>query len=230
MYVNHQLILVALASAMFTGCATKEPSPAAPPVVVAGARQLAVEISTENGITEGSAAWIKPGVVLTASHLFLGMSEKSTIRVGSGRKWGRATIVAIDDPAYRDLALLKVDPEYLTILAPPTQPITLCNAPIQSSQQVLVASGLTNTVSSSYGSPEMLIHNKGKSWSEHLTGYYAHGTSGAAIYDADSGCLGGVISKRHKNTSNSDLKVYSTEFVALPQIVDFLNSHMQEIY
>ncbi|MBH8715245.1 MULTISPECIES: S1 family peptidase [Pseudomonas aeruginosa group] len=191
---------------------------------------MAIEVISKSETSSGSAAWIGHGIALTAAHLFLGASESSTIRVGNGLTWGSAEIIAIDDPAYRDLAILKIDQNSLASLASPTNPVKLCETPIRSGQEVLVASGLTKTVSSTYASPEMTRHSNGDSWAEHLTGYYAPGTSGAAIYDAESGCLGGVVSKRRKTISNSDLQIYSTELVALPQILDFLDSHMQKLH
>ncbi len=226
---SKKIILVTLASAMLPACTTQTHSPIyTHPSLEAGNRQLAIEVISKSETSSGSAAWIGHGIVLTAAHLFLGASEGSTIRVGNGLTWGSAEIIAIDDPAYRDLAILKIDQDSLASLASPTNPVKLCETPIRSGQEVLVASGLTRTVSSTYASPEMTRHSNGDSWAEHLTGYYAPGTSGAAIYDAESGCLGGVVSKRRKTISNSDLQIYSTELVALPQILDFLDSHMQK--
>lgn len=226
---SKNITLVALASAMLSACSTQAPSSIyTHPSFEAGNRQLAIEVISKGETSSGSAAWIEPGIALTAAHLFLGASKSSTIRVGNGRTWGNAEIIAIDDPAYRDLAILKVDQDILASLAPPTKPVKLCETSIRPGQEVLVASGLTRTVSSSYASPEMTSHSNGDSWAEHLTGYYASGTSGAAVYDAESGCLGGVISKRRKTISNSDLQIYSTEFVSLPQILDFLDSHLRK--
>ncbi|WP_139272630.1 trypsin-like serine protease [Pseudomonas anguilliseptica] len=153
---SKNITLVALASAMLSACSTQAPSSIyTHPSFEAGNRQLAIEVISKGETSSGSAAWIGHEIVLTAAHLFLGASEGSTIRVGNGLTWGSAEIIAIDDPAYRDLAILKIDQDSLASLASPANPVKLCETPIRSGQEVLVASGLTKTVSSTYASPEM---------------------------------------------------------------------------
>ncbi|WP_425439971.1 trypsin-like peptidase domain-containing protein [Pseudomonas abyssi] len=223
---SKKIILAALVFSVLPACTTQRFSSAD---IYSGRealdRQLKIEVTNKNQTSRGSAAWIQPGFVLTASHLFLGASENSIIRVSkNGMTWENAEIFAINDPAYTDLAIIKVDQNSLANLAPPNSPVKLCSFPIQPGQEVLVASGLSGVVSSSFGSPEMVRNSRGQSWSRHLTGYYAPGTSGAATYDAKSGCLGGVVSKRRKSTNNHDLEIYSTEIVTLPQIIEFLDS------
>ncbi|MOA12914.1 hypothetical protein D3C78_1329390 [compost metagenome] len=101
-------------------------------------------------------------------------------------------------------------------------PVPVCESQLQPAQEVIVVSGFHNSLSRSYGSPDYVSHYQGAIWTNHLTGYYPEGTSGGALYEVDSGCLAGVVSRRRESYATGSPSIYSTEFVTAKEISQFL--------
>nr|WP_230964557.1 trypsin-like peptidase domain-containing protein [Pseudomonas aeruginosa] len=215
--------------ALVSGCALNEQSADAQQIDIGMegyARALSIEVSSDKVKSLGSASWLSSDLVITASHLFLNMPEDSQVRVGKRGAWVEAEVVAIDDPAILDLAILRVrngrdiQPTVVGLAS-----VRICEKQIKPAQEVLVVSEFHNGSSRSYGSPDYMSYSQGAMWTSHLTGYYPEGTSGGALYEVKSGCLAGVISRRRESFATGSPSIYSTEFVTAKEINQFLRDN-----
>ncbi|WP_407507752.1 trypsin-like peptidase domain-containing protein, partial [Pseudomonas aeruginosa] len=126
------------------------------------ARALSIEVSSDKVKSLGSASWLSSDLVITASHLFLNMPEDSQVRVGKRGAWVEAEVVAIDDPAILDLAILRVrngrdiQPTVVGLAS-----VRICEKQIKSAQEVRVVSEFHNGSSRSYGSPDYMSYSQG---------------------------------------------------------------------
>lgn len=212
--------------ALISGCALNERSADAQQIdigMVGYARALSVEVSSDKVKSLGSASWLSSDLVITASHLFLNMPEGSQVRVGKRGDWVEAEVVAIEDPAIRDLAILRVK-NGGDIQSPVVRlaSIQVCEKQLQPAQEVVVVSEFHSGSSRSYGSPDYMSYSQGAVWTNHLTGYYPEGTSGGALYEVEGGCLAGVVSRRRESFATGSPSIYSTEFVTAKEISQFL--------
>ncbi len=208
--------------ALISGCALNEQSADTQQIdigIVGYARALSVEVSSDKVKSLGSASWLSSDLVITASHLFLNMPEGSQVRVGKNGYWVEADVVAIEDPAIRDLAILRVQ-SGTNIQSPIARSasVPVCEKQLQSAQEVVVVSEFHHGSSHSYGSPDYVRHHQGAAWTNHLTGHYPEGTSGGALYEVESGCLAGVVSRRSESHATGAPSIYSTEFVTAKEI------------
>lgn len=229
MGVRVVFLFVFAIGALISGCALNEPGmePRQLDIGAVGySRALSVEVSSDGVRKFGSASWVSSELVITASHLFLNMPEGSRVRVGKSGSWVEAEVVAIEDPAILDLAILRIN-NGGSIQSPIVRsaPVLICKNQLQPAQEVVVISEFHKSSSRSYGSPDYVNHYQGATWTNHLTGHYPEGTSGGALYEVESGCLAGVVSRRSESHATGAPSIYSTTFITAKEISQFLLDH-----
>ncbi|HBE4155536.1 TPA: serine protease, partial [Escherichia coli] len=106
-----------------------------------------------------------------------------------------ATVINIDDPKNRDLALLKVEKNTI-VKAPPNWKLPVCDNVLAPGESVWVLSGMYNTLSNTYASPDSTYYYKGIVGSDGLTAFYQNGVSGSAVLNQSKSCLYGVVSQQ----------------------------------
>lgn len=218
--------LLAFCAALVTGCASTAPQShkAVELETLAWKRSLEIEVKSSTKVSRGSASWLSSDLIITASHLFMDMSENAAVRVGSRGMWVDVEILAADDPAFRDLAILRVLKGSLKNEST-VKPVVICKKQLVPAQEVFVVSGLHGSGSVSFGSPDYVTQHKGRSWTSHLTGYYPEGTSGGAVYSLYDGCLAGVVSRRRESSVSNSVQVYTTQIVGSDDISAFVGEY-----
>ncbi|HAS1485130.1 TPA: serine protease, partial [Enterobacter hormaechei] len=63
-------------------------------------------------------------------------------------------------------------------------------------ESVWVLSGMYNTLSNTYASPDSTYYYKGIVGSDGLTAFYQNGVSGSAVLNQSKSCLYGVVSQQ----------------------------------
>jgi len=211
---------------LISGCALNEQSANTQQVevgIMGYDRALSVEVSSDKVKSFGSASWLSSDLVITASHLFQNMPKGSQVRVGKNGYWAEADLVAIESPEIRDVAILRVQSgKNIQSSIARSAPVPVCEKQLQPAQEVVVVSEFHHGSSRSYGSPDYVSYHRGASWTNHLTGYYPEGASGSPLYEVESGCLAGVVSRRSESHTTGGPYIYSTEFVTAKEISQFL--------
>lgn len=155
--------------------------------------RLKVVITGPNSVTSGGGVWLGNGQVLTAMHLFRGLKVGDSVEVIIHGKKLIATPLFPGDLGDEDLALLQVPiaslPDGLRSLPGPK----VCTRNEQPSNRLYVVG--YDTSYHTYASPDSQIRYQKQTWSNATTALFSHGVSGSAVYDQDSGCLAGIISR-----------------------------------
>ncbi|MEO4014116.1 trypsin-like peptidase domain-containing protein [Pseudomonas rossensis] len=193
--------------------------------LLAGERLLKIQIVAPGIKAEGSGSWISNDLVITASHLFSDMPLDSIVRVGNGRHWLSAKVVAGNDPATLDLVVLRVIGDE-SVASPLKTLIPVCSKPVKPGEMVSVSSALPKGTTYTYGSPNFAVQadSERRESTEFLTGFYDKGTSGGPVYQVPGGCLAGVISLGIKR-KNGASDIYATKFVTAHEIKRFLDDN-----
>lgn len=154
-----------------------------------------IQIKSGNKTISGSGTWIDEQHILTASHLWLEASKDYSLSIITRHGSIPATVINIDDPENRDLALLKVEQNNI-IKAPPNWKLPVCDNVLAPGESVWVLSGMYNTLSNTYASPDSTYYYKGIVGSDGLTGFFQNGVSGSAVLNQSKSCLYGVVSQQ----------------------------------
>ncbi|HHR8337749.1 TPA: S1 family peptidase [Salmonella enterica subsp. enterica] len=154
-----------------------------------------IQIKSGNMTISGSGTWIDEQHILTASHLWLDASKDYSLSIITKHGSQQATVINIDNPQNRDLALLKVEKNSL-VKAPPNWRLPVCEKPLAPGESVWVLSGMYNTLSNTYASPDSTYYYKGIVGSDGLTGFFQNGVSGSAVLNQSKSCLYGVVSQQ----------------------------------
>lgn len=154
-----------------------------------------IQIKSGNKTISGSGTWIDEQHILTASHLWLDASKDYSLSIITRNGSQPATVINIDDPKNRDLALLKVEKNTI-VKAPPNWKLPVCDNVLAPGESVWVLSGMYTTLSNTYASPDSTYYYKGIVGSDGLTAFYQNGVSGSAVLNQSKSCLYGVVSQQ----------------------------------
>jgi hypothetical protein len=159
------------------------------------AAAIGVEIQKPAGdnvnFVHGSGVYLGGGLILTAAHVVtLNPADQTATVIMDG--WQTAAKIAAIAPNGLDLALLKIDPAALSGQRRSLTPVHLCTAPSVANQPVIVAAqGMVSpskTVAAPIRSPALT-----GDWTDILATGYPHGSSGGGVFDAEKGCVIGII-------------------------------------
>ena len=157
-------------------------------------RLIKIQVKSPGVITVGSGVWLGNGEVLTALHLFVNLKEADEIKVIFSDQDIPARVAFHGDLEDFDLALLQLDadkiPAKLATLARPA----VCQDREPVGAKLYVSS--YDAVFSTYASPEGAVMSKGKEWSRSTTALLSHGVSGSPVFDKQSSCLAGIVSRQ----------------------------------
>lgn len=186
-------------------------------------RTVLIRVHTPGDVSTGTGAWLKPGKVITASHLFRHVRREDDFKVEviwRGVEF-QADIDRIENPESIDVAVLQVrlnETEGMLHL----RALHLCDKPLQVAQPVAIgirSDGGLGTTLLSFGSPDRVEYVSGEASSSAVTVYLEPGDSGAPVYDARSGCLLGIVSYTDGQLSMfGGRKVYATAIVPIEKI------------
>lgn len=180
-----------------------------------------IEIKSGNKTISGSGTWIDDTHVLTASHLWLGVDKDFTLNVINKEGSHVARLLNVDNPKHRDLAVLSVE-KNSTVKSPENWNLPICDRPHLAPERVWVLSGMYNTLSDTYLSPDSTYSTKGEVGSEGLTGFFIPGVSGSSVLNESKSCLYGVVSQQ--DIQELDVfKIYKTKITTSKTIRTFLN-------
>jgi hypothetical protein len=115
-----------------------------------------------------------------------------------------------------DLALLKIAPEDLSRQRRQLPPTALCATGPGPNQPVVVAAQGTVSLSHTVGAPIRSATLNGD-WTNILATGYSHGASGGGVFDAQKGCLAGILI-----IGASGPGIELTEFVPAAKIITVL--------
>ena len=207
--------IVALLAALAVAPAVAEPPEAA--LVAALGVQIEKPAGDHVHFSQGSGVYLGDGLVLTAAHVIKvdpGNPVSSVILDG----WKTdARLVATGNEL--DLALLKIDPAELSRQRREMSPVATCAANTAANQPVVVAALGTVTLSKTVGFPINAPALKGD-WTNILATGYTHGASGGGLFDANKGCLAGIVVIEATAPG-----VEFTQFVPAPQIAGFVAAY-----
>ena len=187
-----------------------------------------IEIQSGNTTISGSGTWIDDTHVLTASHLWLGVDKGFTLKVINKKGSHIAKILNVDNPNYRDLAVLAVE-KNSTVKPPLNWQLPICDRSHVAAEPVWVLSGMYNILSDTYLSPDSTYSNKGEVGSDGLTGFFKKGVSGSSVLNYRKSCVYGVVSQ--EDIQEIDVrKIYKTKITTSGTIRKFLNESGLKTY
>lgn len=180
---------LALLLALFALPAGAEPAGA--PLAAALGVQIEKPAGDNLHFMQGSGVFLGGGLILTAAHVVkLNPADQTATVIMDG--WRLTASIAALAPNGLDLALLKIDPAEVSGQRRILSPVQLCTTPSVANQPVIVAAqgtvSLSKTVTSPIQSPALT-----GDWTDILTAGYTHGASGGGVFDANKGCLIGII-------------------------------------
>jgi hypothetical protein len=206
-------ILVAVAMPAAAQPAGAEPAEAAMPAA------LGVQIEKPAGdsvhFSQGSGIFLGDGLVLTAAHVLTPNPQMRTASVIMDG-WRTDARLVTTAPAGLDLALLEIAPEDLSLQRRQLPPTALCATGTGPNQPVVVAAQGTVSLSRTVGAPIRSTALNGD-WTNILATGYSHGASGGGVFDAQKGCLAGILI-----IAASGQGIDLTEFLPAAKIAAFL--------
>lgn len=177
--------------------------------------------------SEGSGVFLGGGLVLTAAHVVTvnaGDPAVSVILDG----WKIDSKVASIGINGLDLALLRVDPSTLSIQRQNQPAQAICPSDAAPNQPVAVASEGKVTLSKTVNAP-IRSDNFNGDWTDVLDGGYHHGASGGGVFDAQRGCLLGVLTLEASRPAGSYGPALDfTRFVPASKIAPFLEDYRHQ--
>jgi hypothetical protein len=157
--------------------------------------RYAVEIVKQPGITwHGNAIYLGQGLALTAAHVLAGRQESATTVLVAGRQL-TGTIVKYGDFESVDLAIVKVDESLLPYNIRHLPLLTVCASDSQPGQPVVVVTA-HSIVPSRIISPERFSPSIARRFRTLIADVDTTGNSGSGVFDAASGCLLGIMSRK----------------------------------
>lgn len=162
----------------------------------AAVRAVFVEVVLDGKIiTSGNGTFIRPGIVATAVHVVDRVPDYAVLRVRNLLGEATASPYVGGHRDGIDAALLYVHGPETLGRAAALPPLAVCSEPTRPSQRLLVATG--QGVTPSHGSPDLVHRPMGSQ--QDATDYLTHelppGASGSGVFDAETGCLAGVVSQ-----------------------------------
>jgi S1-C subfamily serine protease len=190
-----------------------EPADAAMPAVVG------VQIEKPAGdsvhYSQGSGIFLGDGLVLTAAHVISPNPQLLTVSIVMDG-WRTDARLLATAPAGLDVALLKITSEALSLKRRQLAPTPLCATGTGPDQPVVVAAQGTVSLSRTVGAPIRSTTLNGD-WRTILATGYTHGASGGGVFDAQKGCLAGILI-----IAASGQGMELTEFLPAAKIAAFL--------
>jgi len=217
-------LIAVLPLTILTGCAITSTAKSKVDLSVeASAAIVKISVIEKGQVVSGSGTWLTKDKIITAAHLFTDMHPGDKIVIQQKWKSSSVSIQAIDNPARRDLAVLKVTSPN-KIFAPENWQVHVCSTELKGGEPLVVASGMYGFIVPTFSSPEILTYlNKGPVVAG-LTGSFDHGVSGSAVFEQNTGCLAGIVSQEEV-VINKNYRVYSTRIVTSGDINDFLSQN-----
>jgi hypothetical protein len=185
------------------------------PIISAGAAQdpwIVPARIIRNGELDGSAIYLKSGLIITAAHLTAAEANMGVLIGGAALA---ATVVKQGKFEDVDLTLLSVDPRKLPAIVLRIQ-TPLCEAPVWPGDPVLVVDH-AGAIRSRIISPQILPLNLQNKFHT-LIAAVAQGQSGSGVFDPKHKCLLGIMSRAIVR----DGKDVAKYFVPAIEIRDFI--------
>ena len=207
---------LALLAALLAAPACAEP----PEAALAAALGVQIEKPAGDNVhfSQGSGVYLGDGLVLTAAHVItVNPADRTATVVMDG--WRNDAALVATAPAGLDLALLRIAPDALSAQRRALKPVEICAAGTRPDQPVVVAALGAVSLSKTVGAPIRSATLNGD-WSDILATGYGHGASGGGLFDAQKGCLAGIVVIEATGPG-----VELTQFVPAPQIGSFLAQH-----
>lgn len=180
--------------ASLTGLAAALPA-AAEPLQATIPAALGVQVEKPVGdashFSQGSGIFLGDGLILTAAHVIAPdpkVTKVSVILDG----WRTDAQLLAKAPGGVDLALLKIAPDEISLLRRQLPPVALCAGGMTPNQPVIVAAQGNVTLSRTVGAP-VRSNTLNGDWRTILATGYSHGASGGGVFDAQQGCLAGIL-------------------------------------
>ena len=184
---------------------------------------LGVQIEKPAGdnvhFAQGSGVFLGGGLILTAAHVVEINPQNPAVTVVMDG-WRTQAGIAARTIGGLDLALLKIDPAELSAQRRALNPVQLCSAPTVANQPVVVAALGTVSLSKTIATTIKTQALTGD-WTDILATGYGHGASGGGVFDAQKGCLIGIIVIEATAPG-----IELTQFVPAAKIAPFLAASM----
>jgi S1-C subfamily serine protease len=193
--------------------AEAEPADAAMPAVLGV--QIEKPVGDSVHFSQGSGIFLGDGLVLTAAHVITPNPQLLTASVIMDG-WRTDARLLTTAPTGLDLALLKITSEELSLQRRQLAPTALCATGTGPNQPVVIAAQGTVSLSRTVGAPIRSTTLNGD-WRNILAGGYSHGASGGGVFDAQKGCLAGILI-----IAASGQGIELTEFLPAARIAAFV--------
>ncbi len=142
----------------------------------------------------GNGIYLGQGLVLTAAHVLPGRHEPATTLVVAGRQLS-GTMIKYGDFESVDLGLVKIDETQLPYDIRHLPFLAVCATDSQPGQPVVVVAP-RNVAPSHIISAERFSPSVGRRFTTLIADVDTTGNSGSGVFDAASGCLLGIMSRK----------------------------------
>jgi hypothetical protein len=162
-------------------------------------RTLPADIS-KVGHTGNAGVLLGKGLVLTAAHVIGGAPIGAKFYVLAGDRLIEAHVVRAGDYGTTDVSVLALDAELLPDAMREAQPLLFCEEAPREGQAVRVAE-YENMTSSVIVGRDILPPGIPENLTTFIKDVYTTGNSGSGVFDAQAGCLMGIMSRKVERTS-----------------------------
>jgi hypothetical protein len=173
-------------------------------------------------VTGNAGVYLGHGLVLTAAHVAGDPYSPLPLRVVAGDRILPAAFVRPGIFEKTDVSLLSVDTEGLPPAMRALSPLAMCHVPPEPGQVVVVAEARGTSVSQIV-SPVILPPFIPSAFASLIRDVETTGNSGSGVFDEDTGCLMGIMSRKIEWENRYEQTKESVKyFVPAADIVQFL--------
>ena len=176
---------------------------------------------------QGSGIFLGEGLVLTAAHVVKADPSNPNVTVILDGIALKGVVVKTGQLENLDLALVKLDPQTLTVRRRTQTLIAICKTNPGPNQAVVVASVGAITHAKTISTP-ITSDGQSGSWTNLLSTGYHPGNSGGGVFNPQIGCLWGIINVELTGTVNGQF-VDLTAFVPATKVLAFLTAYQQQV-
>jgi hypothetical protein len=157
--------------------------------------RYAVEVVKQPGVAWlGFGIYLGQGLVITAAHVVAKRQSTGPIIIVAGRQLA-STVIKYGDFDSVDLAIVKVDETALPYKVRHLSPVTVCDDDPHVGQRVVVVVP-DNIAPSHITSPDQFSSPEMRGFRTLIADVDTTGNSGSGVFDATSGCLLGIMSRK----------------------------------